>query len=129
LYKLCVKTKQLAAMPVPGLTPQMKVTVGDATLFEWAAPPNGVAVGVLQQHIHGTPGVKVDFDQAHKHLAKINKGLMKVGNRPMNLYSQQSATQRLASPFFLPSGASYPEPHHCGDDGKTYVVYECGAVR
>ena len=114
-----MKTQQLAAMPVPGFAPQTVVTVGDALLLEWAAPSSSFAVGVLQQRIAGTPGAKVDLDRVRNRLAKINKGLAKVGNRSMKWFSQQSVAQRLASPFFMPSGSSCPEVLTAAQQDKT----------
>ena len=103
------KTQQLAAMPVPGFAPQMMVTVGEALLLEWAAPSNSCAVGVLQQCIAGTPGEKVDLDRVRIRLVRINKWMKKVADYAQTRYSLESLAQRLASPFFLLPGSSYPE--------------------
>jgi hypothetical protein len=58
-------------MPVPGFTPQMMVTAGDATLFKRVPPPSSVAPGVLKQYIAGKPGLMVYFGPVHSRPAKI----------------------------------------------------------
>ena len=80
-----------------------------AFLLEWAAPSNSVAVSVLHQRTAGTPGTKVDFDRVRKRLEKVLKGLNKVVGYAQQQYSSESLAQRLASPFFLLPGSSYPE--------------------
>ena len=87
----------------------MMVTVGEALLLEWAAPSNSSAVGVLQQCIAGTPGEKVDLDRVRIRLVRINKWMKKVVGHGQTRYSLESLAQRLASPFFLLPGSSYPE--------------------
>jgi hypothetical protein len=77
LEGLCVKSKQLAAMPVPGFAPQTTIAVGGAILLEWATPPGSVSVGVLQERIAGMPGVMVDFGHVHSRLVKIIKSITK----------------------------------------------------
>ena len=114
LRELSGKTKQLAAMPEHGFTPQMRVTVVDALVLEWAATSSSVAAscaaaGVLHQRITGTPGTKVDFERVRNRLAKINKGLAKAVCNPRMRYSLKSVARRLESPFYLPTATSYPE--------------------
>ena len=74
-----------------------------------AAPTNGVAVAVLQQCIAGTAGTQEDLDRVRKRLALIKKGLQQVERLPKKRFSLESLAQRLASPFFLLPGSSYPE--------------------
>lgn len=109
LRELCAKTKQLETAPAPGFALQLHVSVADAFLLEWAAPSNSVAVSVLHQRTAGTPGTKVDFDRVRKRLEKVLKGLNKVVGYAQQQYSSESLAQRLASPFFLLPGSSYPE--------------------
>jgi hypothetical protein len=99
LRELSGKTKQLAAMPEHGFTPQMRVTVVDALVLEWAATSSSVAAscaaaGVLHQRITGTPGTKVDFERVRNRLAKINKSLAKAVCNPRMRYSPKSAERR-----------------------------------
>ena len=109
LRELCAKTKQLETAPAPGFALQLHVSVADALLLEWAAPSNSVAVSVLHQRTAGTPGAKVDFDRVRKRLEYVLKGLKKVVDHGQTRYSLESLAQRLASPFFLSPGSSYPE--------------------
>ena len=103
-----METKKLTEAPPLGFARQMPVTVAHALLVEWAAPPGIAAARVLQQLIAGTLGEKADFIRIDKRLAKVKQGLKTVANNSKKYYSQESVTQRLASPFFLPSATSYP---------------------
>ena len=109
LRELCAKTKQLETAPAPGFALQLHVSVADALLLEWAAPSNSVAVSVLHQRTAGTPGTKVDFDRVRNRLKYVLKGLNKVVGYAQQQYSSESLAQRLALPFFLLPGSSYPE--------------------
>ena len=66
-------------------------------------------MSVLHQRTAGTPGTKVDFDRVRKRLEKVLKGLNKVVGYAQQQYSSESLVQRLALPFFLLPGSSYPE--------------------
>ena len=109
MLALCEKTKLLTALPTRGFAPQTTVTVADAILLESAAPTNGVAVAVLQQCIAGTAGTQEDLGRVRKRLTLIKKGLQQVERLPKKRFSSESLAQRLASPFFLLPGSSYPE--------------------
>ena len=106
--ELCIQTKKLTGAPPLGFARQMSVTVAHALLVEWAAMPGIAAARVLQQLIAGTLGDKADFSRISKRLVKVRKGLKTVASAPKKHYSQESVAQRLASPFFLPAGTSYP---------------------
>ena len=106
--ELCMQTKTLKESPPLGFARQMPVTVAHALLVEWAAPPGIAAARVLQQLIAGTLGEKADFSRITNRLTKVLKGLKTVAINPQKRYSQESLTQRLASPFFLPATTSYP---------------------
>jgi hypothetical protein len=85
------------------------VGVADALLLEWAAPFSSVAAGVLHQRTAGTPGTKADFDRVRKRMVFVLKGMNKVVGYPQKQYSSESLARRLAPPFFLLPGESYPE--------------------
>ena len=106
--ELCMQTKTLKDSPPLGFARQMPVTVAHALLVEWAARSVFTAARVLQQLYAGTLGEKADFFRISNRLSKVQQGLKTVAYKSKKYFSQESVAQRLASPFFLPAGTSYP---------------------
>jgi hypothetical protein len=109
IQELCEDTKQLKTSPAPGFALHLDVSVAEALLFEWEAPPDSVAEGELHQRTAGTPGKKIDFDRVRKRMVFVLKGMKNVFGYPQKQYSSESLARRLGSPFFLLPGAPYPE--------------------